>query len=97
MNEAGPWILAGFFGLVLGLLYFGGLWWTIRKGVSSPRPAVWFFASAVLRTGLVLAGFYWVGAGQCQRLVAALEGFYLARLALLRWTRGERKEDDHAS
>ncbi|MGD9748870.1 MAG: ATP synthase subunit I, partial [Verrucomicrobiales bacterium] len=34
MNEAGPWIPAGFVGLVLGLLYFGGLWWTIRKGVS---------------------------------------------------------------
>ena len=29
-------------GLLLGAIFFGGLWFTVRKGVSSQRPALWF-------------------------------------------------------
>ena len=36
-------------GLLLGAFFFGGLWWTVIKGVSSPRPALWFFTSMLLR------------------------------------------------
>ena len=44
-------------GVLLGAIFFGGLWWTVRKGVSSKRPALWFFGSLLLRTSIVLAGF----------------------------------------
>ena len=43
---------------LLGALFFGGLWWTVRKGVSSTQPALWFFGSLLLRTSIALAGFY---------------------------------------
>ena len=48
-------------GLLLGAFFFGGLWWTVIKGVSSPRPALWFFTSMLLRMSVTLAGFYFVG------------------------------------
>ncbi len=48
-------------GLLLGAFFFGGLWWTVTRGVSSQRPALWFFASMLLRMSLTLAGFYFVG------------------------------------
>jgi len=32
-------------GLLLGAIFFGGLWFTVRKGVSSQRPALGFFSA----------------------------------------------------
>ncbi len=58
MNETLTLVLAGVAGLLLGGFFFGGLWWTVRKGASSRRSALWFFGSFALRTSLVLAGFY---------------------------------------
>jgi F1F0 ATPase subunit 2 len=87
MNETLMLVVAGVAGLVLGAIFFGGLWWTVRKGVSTPRPALWFFGSMLLRMGLVLAGFYFVGGGQWQRLLVCLLGFVIARFLVTRLTR----------
>ena len=64
--------LALFAGALLGTFFFGGLWWTVQKGVVSERPALWFLGSLLLRTGLILAGFYLVSQGHWSRLVACL-------------------------
>jgi F1F0 ATPase subunit 2 len=87
MSEGLTLVLAGLAGGLLGAIFFGGLWWTVRKGVASPRAALWFLLSAVLRMALVVTGFYLVGGGQGRRLVAALVGFTLARLVATRWRR----------
>jgi len=87
MNEMLILILAGAAGGGLGAIFFGGLWWTIRRGIASPRPALWFLGSALLRTAIALAGFYFVSSGEWQRLTACLVGFIAARLAVLRLTR----------
>ncbi|MBE7499244.1 MAG: ATP synthase subunit I [Verrucomicrobiales bacterium] len=71
-------------GAALGAVFFGGLWWTVRRAVASPHPARWFIASLLLRMGVVLAGFYAVGGGQWLRWLACLLGFVLARLLLVR-------------
>lgn len=76
--------LAWIAGMLLGGVFFGGLWWTVRKGVSSRQPAVWFLGSLLLRMGIILAGFYLVGHGDWKRLVACLVGFIMARLVLMR-------------
>ena len=47
-------------GTLLGAFFFGGLWWTVQKGMTSEAPALWFLGSLLLRTGLILAGFYFV-------------------------------------
>ena len=66
-------------GLLLGAIFFGGLWWTVQKGVSSEQPAIWFLGSLMLRMSIVLVGFYLVGHGQWKRMVACLLGFIIAR------------------
>ena len=67
-------------GAALGALFFGGLWWTVAKGASSERPALWFLASLLIRTSVVLGGFYWIAsAGHWQPLLSALLGFAIAR------------------
>ncbi len=90
MNEPLALALALAAGGLLGGIFFGGLWWTVRKGLSSERPAVWFFGSLLLRMGITLAGFYLVGRGDWKRLVACLIGFILARLVVTWLTHSKR-------
>jgi F1F0 ATPase subunit 2 len=88
MSEAMLLALPLVAGALLGALFFGGLWWTVLKGVSSPRPALWFLGSLLLRTGITLSGFYLVSGGDWKRLLACLAGFVIARLIVTRFTRG---------
>jgi F1F0 ATPase subunit 2 len=74
-------------GLLLGSIFFGGLWWTVRKGAFSRSPALWFLGSMWLRMSLVLGGFYFVGRGDWQRLVTCLLGFMIARFIIIRLAR----------
>ena len=85
--------LALFAGALLGTFFFGGLWWTVQKGVVSERPALWFLGSLLLRTGLILAGFYFVSQGHWSRLVACLVGFLVARIIVVtRLARAQTEE-----
>jgi F1F0 ATPase subunit 2 len=80
-------------GALLGAFFFGGLWWTVRKGVTSERPALWFLGSLLLRTALILVGFYLVSQGHWSRLAMCLLGFVIARvLVVKRLTRAPTKE-----
>ena len=80
-------------GVWLGAMFFGGLWWTIRKSVSSKHPAIWFFCSLLLRMSITVAGFYFIGRGHLDRLLLCLLGFVIARLLVMWLTRlsGENK------
>jgi F1F0 ATPase subunit 2 len=81
-------LLAWLAGGALGGFFFGGLWWTVRKGLVANNPAAWILPSALLRTGGALAGFYAVAGGDWQRLLACLFGFIVARQIVVRMTRG---------
>ncbi len=87
MNDPLSLLLAGVAGLLLGAIFFGGLWWTVRKGLSARQPALWFFGSMLLRMGIALAGFYFVGRGDWRRLLACLLGFVIARFVVTWLTR----------
>jgi F1F0 ATPase subunit 2 len=87
MNEALTLVLAWLAGGVLGAIFFGGLWWTVRKGVSSKRPALYFLGSLLLRTTIVLAGLYFVSRGHWERLLVCFLGFVLARPVVTGLTR----------
>ena len=87
MNETLTLASAPVAGFLLGVIFFGGLWWTIRRGVSSGQPAVWFAGSLLLRVSVTLAGFYFVAGGHSQRLLLCLVGFVVARLVVTRLTR----------
>ena len=79
--------------LLLGAFFFGGLWWTVQKGVTSEMPALWFLGSLLLRTGVILAGFYFVSQGHWSRLVVCLLGFLIARVIVVkRLTRAPAEE-----
>jgi F1F0 ATPase subunit 2 len=82
-------------GVLLGAIFFGALWWTVRKGVTAKIPALWFLGSSLLRMSIVLAGFYFVARGDWKKLLLCLVGFLIARFTVLRLTRSN-KEINHA-
>jgi F1F0 ATPase subunit 2 len=86
MSETLTLALALVAGVVLGTVFFGGLWWTVRKGVSSKSPALWFLGSLLLRAGIVLSGFYFVSGGHWDRLLLCLVGFVIAHFVVTRLT-----------
>ncbi len=97
MSEVAALLLAWLAGGVLGGVFFGGLWWTVRQGLSAARPALWFFSSLLLRLSIVLAGFYLVARGHWQRLLVCLLGFVIARLVVTALIRPSvEREASHA-
>jgi F1F0 ATPase subunit 2 len=84
MSDVPALALALVAGAFLGAFFFGGLWWTVQKGVRSEVPAFWFLGSLLLRTGLILGGFYLAAQGHWSRLVALLFGFLMARFIVVR-------------
>jgi F1F0 ATPase subunit 2 len=84
MGEAVRLALAFAAGSLLGVMFFGGLWWTIEKGMSSKQPGLWFLGSLLLRTVIALSGFYLIADGQWERLVTCLVGFIVARVIVVR-------------
>ena len=96
MSEWTTLVLPCVFGVFLGATFVGGLWWTVRRGLSSKQPALWFVGSLLLRTSVTLAGFYLVSQGGWQSVLACLLGFVIAGLLVTRVTRpaGEKEASD---
>ncbi len=101
MNEVLSMLLVASLGFVLGLIFFGGLWWTIRRMLHSRHPALWMFGSLILRTGIALSGFWLLAGHDWKRMLACLAGFFIARFALTffwhRQTADATTEDRRAS
>jgi len=91
MTEALSLVLALVGGVLLGAIFFGGLCWTVRMGVSSRQPALLFFGSLMLRTSIALSGFFFIGRGHWERLLVSLLGFVIARLLVTRFTRAPQR------
>lgn len=77
-------VLALLGGAVLGVMFFGGLWWTIRLGVRSTAPARWFLGSLVLRMGVAVGGMALFSHRDWRQLIVCLLGFLLARWWVVR-------------
>ncbi|MEO8732571.1 MAG: ATP synthase subunit I [Rhodoferax sp.] len=90
----GTW-LAALAGFALGCFFFGSLWWTVRRALSSQSSALWLLGGLVVRMAVTLLGFYTVGAGHWERLIACLVGFVVARVAakygVQRWEQSQTR------
>lgn len=86
INDIAWLLFALSIGIVLGVFFFGGLWWTVRKGLCSNHAWLWFQGSLLFRTSLCLAGFYFIGSDHPERLLVCLAGFIVARMVIIRLT-----------
>ena len=93
MSETSAWLAALLVGVLTGVTFFGGLWWTVRECISSESVAAWFLGSLLVRVGTTLAGFYLVSRNDWRRLLACLLGFSTAWLVVMRFAAGSNTEE----
>jgi F1F0 ATPase subunit 2 len=91
MNDAVSLSVVLVEGFLLGVGFFGGLWWTVQKGLTAKNPALWFFGSTLLRVSLVLGGFYLIARDDWRALLVGLLGFVIARMTVTRFSRPTKK------
>jgi len=87
MSEIAKVLAAVLAGMLLGVFFFGGLWWTVRRTLTSPLAALWFSGSFLARTAVTLIGFYFAAQGDWRRMAGCVAGFLGARLLVVRFTR----------
>ena len=105
MIETGLYMLIS--GSALGLMFFVGLWFTVKQAMLSNKPHLWFILSFALRITLLLMAFFFISkSGHWQDLACALIGFVITRSVLIRTlpipialktTNQKSKESAHAS
>ena len=77
-------IASGLAGVLVGLVFFGGLWWTVQAATRSRHPYRLLFISWVLRMAVLLVAVrLLIGEGHWERGVAAVVGILVARTILL--------------
>jgi F1F0 ATPase subunit 2 len=74
-------------GMLLGAVFFGGLWWTVNRTLTAAVPAVWFGLSALVRMAVVVSGLYCCARLGLPSLMACLCGLLIARGAVKHLTR----------
>ena len=66
-------------GASIGLLYFGHLWLTVNKLTRSRQWGLWLGAGFLLRNTITVAAFWFLAAGDWQRILALTIGFTIVR------------------
>ncbi|MGD9843217.1 MAG: ATP synthase subunit I [Steroidobacteraceae bacterium] len=82
-------------GMVLGVIFYGGLWWTVNKSLTARQPSIWIFSSFLTRMSIVLLGLFLMGRDHWQRLLLCFVGFVTARLLVTWYTRSSRVATNH--
>lgn len=91
MKEILLFVFALLSGVALGLFYFGGLRFTVRKAVLSKRPTTWIFGSYIIRLGILLIIFRLFAYLGLSRVLLLLIGLIVGRVIITRksWEKNE--------
>jgi F1F0 ATPase subunit 2 len=74
-------------GVLIGVIFYGGLWWTVRR-IQAHATGLWLAGSFLVRSTIALAGFYVVARANGYAATACLSGFIVARFLVTHVTRG---------
>lgn len=76
-------ILAFFIGIILGILYFGGLYLTVQKIYKSKNPSFLMVISLVIRMGGLVAAFFYISKNGYKNILFTLLGIIVARFIMI--------------
>jgi F1F0 ATPase subunit 2 len=82
MNEILVLVITMMSGSVLGVFYFGGLWFTLKHLPGSQQPALLALSGFLVRSLVCLFVFYLISSNGWEGTVSSLVGFTLAKLAM---------------
>ena len=86
------YVLAFAGGVILGLLFFGGLYITVQKMDTVKNPAIIMIISFILRMAVLVVAFYFISKSGYKEVLFALAGVILSRFVITFNMRGEKKE-----
>jgi F1F0 ATPase subunit 2 len=91
-----PWLLVSLVqGAGIGVFFFGCLWLTVRYLPRYRHPGPIIALSLVGRVAVSVLAFYLIGrSGQWAYLIAALLGFVVTRIVMVRRLRPARKREE---
>lgn len=69
MNETQLLLVSAISGVLIGTMFFGGLWWTVRSARVSRHATLWFTGGLLVRISIALTGFYFIGGDHWPRLL----------------------------
>lgn len=73
-------------GIVLGIIFFGGLWLTVKKGLRAKNSGLIFTVSFAIRMAIMLVSLYYIAQFGWKNVLACLVGLLIARVLLVRLT-----------
>ena len=87
-------LFAVLWGMVLGGIYFGGLWLSVKRVSASPR-SVWLVPiSFLFRISIVVLGIAWIGEDQQLAMIAAVIGIMITRQFLIAVVNANKNSPD---
>ena len=90
MNDIFHILLILTMGSLIGIVYFGGLWFTVIHGLSSRWQIFWFVVSFLIRISFALISFYYLSQGIWQNLLFGLVGLVIGRHLIVVYTKDTR-------
>ncbi len=70
-------------GIVLGGIFFGGLYWTVQRLDGIQNPSALFLVSFVVRMAILVAGLYYVSGSGYQAVLLTLLGILVIRYIMI--------------
>ncbi len=96
--DNGDQLLTGcLWGMTLGIVYFGGLWVTVRLVPRVSNPKTLLLASFIPRMAILLAGIWFVLRAGPLAFAATLGAILLVRFVMIRTACRPQKEVMHAN
>lgn len=71
------------FGFLIGIVYFGGLYYSTRKFKDVKNPAIFMFLSFIIRMAVLIAGFYYLAKIDYKNVLIGLIGVILVRFIMI--------------
>jgi F1F0 ATPase subunit 2 len=90
-NEIGMLLVSALAGVVLGIIFYGGLWLTLQRLGQAKHMTALLATSLLVRSGLALGGFYLISAGRLDRLAICLATFWVTRLFFIKTLQPEKQ------
>ena len=76
-------IIAFIVGILVGSLFFGGLYLTVKKLTSLKYPALFMMLSLIVRLVILTGGIYLIMDGGIKNVLSAMAGIILVRFVMI--------------
>ena len=70
-------------GIFLGIIFFGGLYWSVNKLPKVKHPASLMIVSALVRMIILITGIYFIAGNDIKKILSILGGVILVKIIMI--------------